>query len=170
MSYLIRTEFVLQTCKQHLDNISDNDPNKTLLSVFLTFLICISFYSEAEIAIVEIVKARLNKTDKTLAEFIINTQKTMLSRLNKSDLSDCAKLFGTTVREIFNTKICAQDAALYKNLIVQRHMVAHSEDGQALDWHSSNLTMLEAEDGLKAAERLLCAFETALQHPVDFRE
>jgi hypothetical protein len=163
MPYLNRTEFVLQTSKQHFNGIPEADPNKALLGVFLTFLICISFYSEAELAIVTIVKAKIGRTDQALAELVTNTQKGILSRLNKGDLADTAKLFGTAIKDAFNSGVSDQDVTLYSNLITQRHAVAHSEDGQLLDWRSANLTMLDAENGIAAAERLLGAFEAALQ-------
>jgi CheY-specific phosphatase CheX len=164
MAYLGRTDFVLQTSRQHFDSLPDIDPNKSLLGVFLTFLVCISFYSEMELQIVLIVKRRLALAgDPKVANLITNALKKILSRLNKSDITECALLFGDDTKAVFNGSVTAQDVTIYGNMITQRHAVAHSEDGQLVDWTTATLTLNDVALGVAAAERLMVAFEAAIQ-------
>jgi hypothetical protein len=162
--YLGRTNFVLQISKEHIDTLSSTDPKKGLLGVLLAFLVCISFYSEMEIKVAEIVRKRLSGSgDVKVANLIANTQNGMLARLKKTDLAKCASLFGEDVGKAFNEAVHDQDVTLYGNLVTQRHSVAHSDDGELLDWSSATLSLSDVELGLAAAERLLTAFETAIQ-------
>src|SRR6202042_161531 len=103
MPHLSRTDFVLQISKQHINALPSTDPNKALLGVLHAFLVCISFYSEMEIKIIEMVKKRLSVSgDQKITNFIVNTQKRILARLAKSDIADCVALFGDEARDAFN--------------------------------------------------------------------
>lgn len=164
MPYLSRTDFVLQTSKQHFDSIPETDSNKSLLGVYLAFLVCVSFYSEMEGQLVAIVRKRLSAGgDKKLANLILSTQGGILRRIPKSDLAECALFFGGEVKEAFNVAIHEQDVAAYSNLITQRHYVSHDQEGLVADWTTANLSLVDVEKGLGAAERLLAAFEVAIQ-------
>jgi hypothetical protein len=164
MSLLSRTDFVLQVGKQHVEALPATDPNKALLGVLMAFLVCISFYSEMEAKMVEIVKKRLSAPgDIKIANLILNTQDRIFTRLKKSDLAECAALFGADVRNSFNAAVQDQDVTFYSNLITQRHSVAHSEDGQLLDWVTATVSLSDVERYLAGAERLLIAFEAAIQ-------
>jgi hypothetical protein len=164
MPHLSRTDFVLQISKQHIAALPSTDPNKALLGVCFAFLICVSFYSEMEAKIIEVVKKRLSASgDPKLANLIANSQKSIMSRLNKSDLAECAALFGEDVRTAFNTSVEPRDVTFYGNLITQRHSVAHSAEGQLLDWTTATVSLSDVEEGLLSAERLLSAFEAAIQ-------
>jgi hypothetical protein len=164
MPYLSRTSFVLQTGKQHVNSLPSTNPDKALLGVFHAFLVCISFYSEMENKILEIVKNRLQHSgDQKLVNFLMNTQKRIIARLNKSDLAECAALFGEDVRDAFNGAVGPRDVTFYGNLITQRHSIAHSVEGQLLDWSTATLSLLDVEQGLEAAERMLTAFEASIQ-------
>ena len=135
-----------------------------ILSGFLAFFVTISFYSEMELKILEIVKKRLSVTgDIKLANLIANTQKTTLSRLKKNDLADCVALFGNDARQVFNDSVTAQDVTWYGNMITQRHGMAHNDEGQMVDWTAATLSLGDVEKGLAAAERLIAAFEAAIQ-------
>ena len=164
MPHLNRTEFVLQISKQHIDALPATDPNKALIGVFMAFLVCISFYSEMEMKIIEMVKKRLLAAgDVKVANLIANTQSKIFTRLDKSDIAKCAALFGEDVRNTFNSSVSDRDVTYYGNLITQRHAVAHSVDGQLLDWVTATASLTDVQQGLAAAERLLTAFESSIQ-------
>jgi hypothetical protein len=164
MPHLSRTDFVLQTSKAHFEALPATDPNKALVGVFLTFLVCISFYSEMELKVLAMVRARMAVAgDPKLSNLIEASKRGILSRIKKVDLAECAGLFGSDVRAAFNASVTPQDATLYGNLITQRHAVAHSEDGQLVDWTVATLSLVDVENGLGAAERLIEAFEAAIQ-------
>jgi len=164
MPRLSRTDFVLQVSKQHINALPSTDPNKALLGVFMAFLVCISFYSEMEIKVIEMVKRRLSAAgDAKVANLIANTQKRIFSRLKKADLAECASFFGDDVRNSFNAAADDRDVTFYANLIAQRHVVAHSQEGELLDWGTATLSLSDVEQGLAAAERLLTAFEASIQ-------
>ena len=159
-----RTDFVLQMSKQHIDKLPSTDPNKALLGVLMAFLVCVSFYSEMEAKIIAIVKRRLDTAgDVKVANLIANTQSRIFSRLNKSDLAECASLFGVDVRAAFDVTVDARDVTFYGNLITQRHSVAHSQKGELLDWTTATASLGDVEEWLSAAERLLTAFEASIQ-------
>jgi hypothetical protein len=164
MPHLTRTELVLQMSKQHINALPSTEPAKALLGVLMAFLVCISFYSEMEVKLLEMVKKRLHSAgDAKIANVIVNTQSKILARLNKSDLAECAGLFGKDVRDSFNAAVSDRDVTIYGNLIIQRHSVAHSQDGQLLDWFTATSSLNDVEQGLAAAERLLTAFEASIQ-------
>lgn len=164
MPRLSRSDFVLQMSKRHIDTLSSTDPDKALIGVLMAFLVCISFYSEMEMKVVEMVKRRLSAAgDIKIANLIANTQSRIFTRLNKSDLAECASLFGDDVKNAFNAAVSDSDVTYYGNLVTQRHSVAHSQDGQLLDWVTATLSLTDVEQGLAAAERLLTAFESSIQ-------
>ncbi|HUQ36544.1 MAG TPA: hypothetical protein VM144_09215 [Aestuariivirga sp.] len=101
--------------------------------------------------------------DVKLTNLISNSQKNVLSRVKKTDIAECAALFGNDVRDAFNAAITPQDVTLYGNIVTQRHAVAHSEDGQLVDWTTATLSLGDVELGLAAAERVMAAFEAAIQ-------
>jgi hypothetical protein len=150
--------------KQHVDALPATDTNKALIGVLMAFLVCISFYSEMEMKVIEMIKKRLLVAgDLKIANLIANTQKRIFARLDKSDIAECASLFGKDVRDSFNASVSDQDVTYYGNLVTNRHSVAHSQDGQLLDWVTATVSLSDVERGLAAAERLLTAFEASIQ-------
>ncbi|MCX7066227.1 MAG: HEPN domain-containing protein [Methylococcales bacterium] len=160
-NFLLRTESVLNDCKEHLATTDNLD---SAIANYLMQYISIIFCAEMEQAVKTIFNRSLenrisNLSDEELKEFI-NNQLIRLksSSLKKSDLADYIKSFSQSAKERFNSQLQDKDReiSVYSSVVTSRHSVAHTSI-------PNQVTFLELEQAVEAAKEILEAVQVALQ-------
>ena len=112
--------------------------------------LAVTFYSEMEDQISEIISKRLQEfTNSPIGLFLTSNMEKIIRRTPKSDLVDLLANFGPEFKVSFNQLISDTEVSLYSNVIRARHSVGHRQ--------GSNVTLTDSERGISAAEKILQA-------------
>lgn len=160
-NFLLRTELVLEDCKEHLH---DTDNMDSSIANYLTQYIAVIFCAEMEATVKELfdksVKLRtIDLVDIELKEFIDNQLKRLKSSsLKKGDISNHIENFSNLAKEKFNSQLQGNDQAItsYSSVVTCRHSIAHTPS-------PSQVTFRELEKAVEAAKIILNAMQIALQ-------
>ena len=131
------------------------------LERYFTEYILIVFYNEFEDKLKIIFKNFLKEhSTKELAGFISEKMDTIFKRIDKKDIEKTIKSFGEKKKirfqEIFRTEDKELILQKYKNLIANRHLVAHSSKNISISWQ-------EVEDIDKIGEQILSGIKESLK-------
>lgn len=149
---LERTKDALDKIKIHLEKIS---PDPHIESYFVQYLL-VSFYSEVEDSIKNIIKNRLNKiNDRKIVKFVYKTNEAMIKRVKKSDINEVLKLFDCGDGDIISNHCGDINLLPYFNAITNRHAVSHST--------GVSITLREFEAAIPCAEHIFTIVEQLIQ-------
>jgi hypothetical protein len=148
---LERTRFALESVRAFLARAGSD----ALIENLLVQHLVISFYSEVEDTLANVIRARLaGIADAKLAAFIATTNDAMIRRVKKADINDIIKKFGCGDEACLGDELDGISLQPYFDAITNRHSVAH---GSGCD-----MTLDEFERAIPCAERIFVAVESAI--------
>lgn len=110
--------------------------------------LAITFYSEMEERVSEIITAHLKKfTDSRIGQYLAANMDNMIRRTPKSDLGKLLGLLGDQFKKKFDDQITDRQVSFYSNIIQARHGVGHKQ--------GSVINLSEIPVALDAADAIL---------------
>ncbi len=148
----IRTETAIEECEQHLkDSASLGSPIESYLTQHILVILC----AEMQQAICQSIDTRATASgNASLTAFVGECARRVIRSLLKSELAGVVGMFGSSNKENFNNSLTDSEVYIYNNAVKERHTVAHVR--------SMNVTFAELRSALRAARKVLTAFQTAI--------
>lgn len=125
----------------------DHDP---FVESCLAQYLAVTFYSEMEERIAEIISSHLRKfTDSRIGQYLAANMDNMIRRTSKSDLTKFLGLLDEQFRIKFDSQITERQVSFYSNVIQARHNVGHKQ-GSPINL-SEILVAIDAADAILQA-------------------
>jgi len=140
--YLIRTNFAYDEAVSHLSSSASNP----LIESYLVQYLLISFYSEVEEKIKEIISERIsNINDYKVSSFVFKTNEGMIKRIKKADINDVLSKFSCGEGDIISEALPNINLQPYFDAITNRHLVSHQQgSAMTLNYFATALPCAEA--------------------------
>lgn len=148
---LRRTRTALEIIKAQVASELDS-----FMQSCLAQYLAVVFYSEMEERITDIVGRQLQQfTSKPIGLYLTRNIEKIIRRTKKSEIEELLHGFGEEFADRFRAKVPQTDVVVYSNVITARHNIGHKQ--------GSNITLVEIEKGIAAAEKILNALEECFQ-------
>jgi len=154
---LRKTPAVVEIASEVIDRAAEANPgDRPFLEAAISAYLAAMAYAETERQVSDILETRFqSNNDAKISHFLSVTYGKGKGRIKKSDIADLAQQFGPDCKKSFNELADSGVAEQYLNLLDCRHKLAHGEPKPE--------TLKGIRDGVKAAQKLLTAFETAIK-------
>lgn len=148
---LVRTSFALEEVTEFLSNTQGSP----LIDSYLVQYLLVSFYSEMEDKIKDIVNNRLSQiTDVKVSYFVAKTNEGMLRRVKKAEINDVLQKFNCGEGDVIGALVGNLNLQPYFHAITNRHLVSHQ--------NGTNMTLSRFAEAVQCGEIILDAVENAL--------
>ena len=154
MSDLIRrTRAALGDCEKHLESTKAFG---TEIESYLTQHLLVVFCAEIQQELYSIIDERANEIeDRGVRQFVSLSGRRVLRSVRKDEIASFLELWGTEVKDGFNSILDDKDVTIYNNAVQNRHDIAHK--------HGVHVSFKEVKEALDAAGRILEAAKTAIR-------
>jgi len=152
MEWLLRTEAVLEECRQHIDNTGSTGAEvEAFLSQYLLVVLCAEMQEE----MYRVVELRAKKCgDDEICSFALASSKKILRSVKTGELSGFVGGFGSARKGRFVEALDERTILQYNSAVDNRHSVAHRNGAQ--------VTLADMAEIIMAAKRVLDSALAAL--------
>lgn len=152
---LLRTRQIIETADRHLAEIPTTNLDRLEVESYLAQMASIRLVAEMEVALRDVVKARLaHGGDVKLATFLSKIKDNEVSRMKRREVSETVALFGDDCKAEFQARHSPEDLSVYSKVVAERHMTAH-RDG-------SDVTLADVRAAVDTAERIVESVRIAI--------
>lgn len=150
---LVRTYYLLEECEKHLKSTKSSG---SVIESYLTQHALVVFCSEMQNRIYQLLDERAGSVlDGGVRNYISSSGRRLSRSVQKAEIANIVGLFGSDAKDKFNSALDDRDVTLYNNAVRDRHDVAHS--------YGANVTFSEVKGAVSIAEKILLAFQEAIQ-------